>query len=140
MVSRCMAAPALKHHIICQFYPDDKETLFDFDAIILGNVDASEFTLSQLENTVEFVRVRGGGLLMLGGSSSLGNHELSGSYLNTPIAQCLPVELELGSAPPPLAPRRLGRSTTSRQTSADKGYKLQTHTGGESRNLDGLGG
>ena len=39
----------------------DKETLFDFDAIILGNVDASEFTLKQLENTVEFVRIRGGG-------------------------------------------------------------------------------
>ena len=53
------------------FYPDDKETLFDFDAIILGNVDASEFTLKQLENTVEFVRIRGGGLLMLGGSSFL---------------------------------------------------------------------
>ena len=27
-----------------QFYPDDKEMLFDFDAIILGNVDASQFT------------------------------------------------------------------------------------------------
>ena len=93
------------------FYPDDRETLFDFDAIILGNVDASEFTPKQLEDTVEFVRTRGGGLLMLGGSSSLGNHELSGSYINTPIAQCLPVELELGSAPAPLAPRRLPRST-----------------------------
>ena len=72
-----------------QFYPDDKETLFDFDAIILGNVPASEFTLSQLENTVEFVRTRGGGLLMLGGSNSLGNHELFDSYINTPIAQSL---------------------------------------------------
>ena len=59
------------------FYPDDKDTLFDFDAIILGNVDASEFTAAQLENTLEFVRTRGGGLLMLGGSSSLGNHELA---------------------------------------------------------------
>ena len=75
------------------FYPDDKDTLFDFDAIILGNVDASEFTQTQLENTVEFVRTRGGGLLMLGGSSSLGNHELAKSYINTPIAQCLPIEL-----------------------------------------------
>ena len=46
---------------------------------------------------------------MLGGSSSLGNPELSGAYINTPIAQCLPVELELGSPPPPLAPRRTGR-------------------------------
>ena len=123
-----------------QFYPDDKETLFDFDAIILGNVPASEFTLSQLENTVEFVRTRGGGLLMLGGSNSLGNHELFDSYINTPIAQSLPVELELGSPPPPLAPRRLGRSTTSRQTIADKGYKLQLTPEGKVETLMALAG
>ena len=121
-----------------EFYPDDKEMLFDFDAIILGNVDASEFTPSQLENTVEFVRTRGGGLLMLGGSNSLGNHELSGSYINTPIAQGLPVELELGSAPPPLAPRRLGRSTTSSQPIRDKGYKLQLTPEGKVETLMAL--
>ncbi len=98
------------------FYPDAKEVLFDFDAIIIGNVAASYFTKQQLENTVEFVRTRGGGLLMLGGADSLGNHELAESYLNTPIAQMLPVELELGSPPPPPAPRR---------RAAQEGYKLQ---------------
>ena len=117
------------------FYPDDRETLFDFDAIILGNVDASEFTPKQLEDTVEFVRTRGGGLLMLGGSSSLGNHELSGSYINTPIAQCLPVELELGSAPAPLAPRRLPRSTIRSRATDNKGYKLQLTPEGKVENL-----
>ena len=121
-----------------QFYPDDKEMLFDFDAIILGNVAASEFTPSQWENTVEFVRTRGGGLLMLGGSNSLGNHELSASYINTPIAQCLPVELELGSPPPSMAPRRLGRSTTSSQSIADKGYKLQLTPEGKVETLMAL--
>lgn len=121
-----------------QFYPDDREMLFDFDAIILGNVDASQFTPSQLENTVEFVRTRGGGLLMLGGSNSLGNHELSESYINTPIAQCLPVELELGSPPPPTAPRRLGRSITSSQSIADKGYKLQLTPEGKVETLMAL--
>ena len=49
------------------FYPDSKEVLFDYDAIIIGNLPASEFTQTQLENTVEFVRTRGGGFLMLGG-------------------------------------------------------------------------
>ena len=120
------------------FYPDDRETLFDFDAIILGNVDASEFTPKQLEDTVEFVRTRGGGLLMLGGSSSLGNHELSGSYINTQIAQCLPVELELGSAPAPLAPRRLPRSTIRSRSTDNKGYKLQLTSEGKSENLMAL--
>ena len=121
------------------FYPDDKETLFDFDAIILGNVDASQFTPTQLENTFEFVRTRGGGLLMLGGSSSLGNHELAGSYINTPIAQCLPVEIELGSPPAPPTPRRRTRLTTgSRSSGVSKGYKLQLTPDGKVENLMAL--
>ncbi|MYB95277.1 hypothetical protein F4054_13870 [Candidatus Poribacteria bacterium] len=121
------------------FYPDDKETLFDFDAIILGNVDASQFTAAQLENTLEFVRTRGGGLLMLGGSTSLGNHELAGSYINTPIAQCLPVEIELGSPPAPLTPRRRTRLTTGSRTSTEsKGYKLQLTSEGKAENLMAL--
>ena len=120
------------------FYPDDKETLFDFDAIILGNVDASQFTAAQLENTLEFVRTRGGGLLVLGGSSSLGNHELAGSYINTAIAQCLPVEIELGSAPP-TTPRRRTRLTTGARASAEsKAYKLQLTSEGKGENLMAL--
>ena len=116
------------------FYPDDKETLFDFDAIILGNVDASQFTPTQLENTLEFVRTRGGGLLMLGGSSSLGNHELAGSYINTPIAQCLPVEIELGAPPSRITPRR----TSSRFAAKSNGYKLQLTPDGKVENLMAL--
>lgn len=88
------------------FYPDSKEVLFDFDAVIFGNVDASHFTKQQLENTVEFVRTRGGGFLMLGGSKSLGNPQLENSYINTPIAEMLPVELELGQARPADPTRR----------------------------------
>lgn len=121
------------------FYPDDKETLFDFDAIILGNVDASQFTAAQLENTLEFVRTRGGGLLMLGGSSSLGNHELAGSYINTPIAQCLPVEIELGPPPTSTTPRRRTRLTTGARFSTEsKGYKLQLTSEGKAENLMAL--
>ena len=121
------------------FYPDDKETLFDFDAIILGNVDASQFAPAQLENTLEFVRTRGGGLLMLGGSNSLGNHELAGSYINTSIAQCLPVEIELGAAPAPPTPRRRTRLTTGARSSAvSKGYKLKLTSEGKVENLMAL--
>ena len=115
------------------FYPDQKEILFDFDAIILGNVDASQFTHAQLESTHEFVRTRGGGLLMLGGSKSLGNHELSGSYINTPLAQCLPIELELGSLPAPLAPRRRGS-----QPAENAGYQLRLTPDGKVETLMAL--
>ena len=120
------------------FYPNEKEMLFDFDAIILGNVDASEFTRAQLENTLEFVRTRGGGLLMLGGSKSLGNHERAESYINTPIAQCLPVELELGSPPAPLPPRRRAISTIGSQSGKDNGYKLQLTLDGKVETLMAL--
>ena len=78
------------------FYPNTKEDLFNYDGIIFGSIDASQFTKDQLENTAEFVRTRGGGFLMLGGSSSLGNNKVENSYINTPIAQILPVELQLG--------------------------------------------
>ena len=121
------------------FYPDDKETLFDFDAIILGNVDASQFTPAQLENTLEFVRTRGGGLLMLGGSSSLGNHELAGSYINTPIAQCLPVEIELGSPPSPTTSRpRTGLTARSKASATSKAYQLRLTPEGKVENLTAL--
>ena len=87
-------------------YPTSKEVLFDYDAIIFGNIAASKFTRQQLENTVEFIRTRGGGFLMLGGKYSLGNHNMEDSYINTPIAQVLPVELELGTPPAPSPPIR----------------------------------
>ena len=91
-------------------YPTSKEVLFDYDAIIFGNIASSKFSRQQLENTVEFIRTRGGGFLMLGGSNSLGNHSMEDSYINTPIAQVLPVELELGTPPDPGPPR--GRFAT----------------------------
>lgn len=121
-----------------KFYPDSKGVLFDFDAIIFGNVDASQFTGTQLEHTVEFVRTRGGGFLMLGGTSSLGNHEISESYINTPIAQCLPVELELGSPPSPVMPRRRTTRGAGLQPIEDRGYKLQLTPEGKVETLMAL--
>ncbi|HIE30322.1 TPA: hypothetical protein EYP66_23935, partial [Candidatus Poribacteria bacterium] len=85
-----------------ELYPESEEELFSYDGIIWGNVDAAKFSLQQLEYTADFVKTRGGGFLMLGGSRSLG----SGTYINTPIANMLPVELErnseFGNPPNPL--------------------------------------
>ena len=108
------------------FYPDSKELLFNYDAIIIGNLPSSEFTTQQLENTVDFVRTRGGGFLMLGGSDSLGNSDVTDSYLNTPIADLLPVELELGdpskSPPAHLPPAQIPKV---------KGFKVKLTTEGK---------
>ena len=111
-------------------YPDTKEDLFRFDAIIFGNIAASEFTPTQLENTVEFVRTRGGGFLMLGGLRSLGNPNVTGSYLNTPIAELLPVELELGELP-----KAIPSHLSPAQIPHPKGFKLKLTTEGKTEQL-----
>lgn len=109
------------------FYPESKETLFNFDAIIFGNIAATNFTEKQLEDTVEFVRTRGGGFLMLGGTHSLGNSDIAKSYLNTPIAELLPVELELGD-PPEKVPLNLAPS----EVPTPKMFKFKLTTEGKS--------
>ncbi len=120
-------------------YPTSKEVLFDYDAVIFGNIASSKFSKQQLENTVEFIRTRGGGFLMLGGSNSLGNHSLEDSYINTPIAQVLPVELQLGSPPDPAPPR--GRFSTPRQRARNPSlpkYALQLTAEGKADPLMAL--
>ncbi|MFQ6041559.1 MAG: hypothetical protein ACE5PV_11940 [Candidatus Poribacteria bacterium] len=93
-----------------ELYPESKEELFSYDGVIWGNVEASKFSLQQLEYTADFVKTRGGGFLMLGGSRSLGG----GTYINTPIAKMLPVELERNSESglfPPVLGVRGGRNS-----------------------------
>ncbi len=70
-------------------FPTTPEQLFGFQAVILGDIEASYFTPAQLAMLEEFVRVRGGGLLMLGGVNSFG----PGQYANTPVAKMLPFEV-----------------------------------------------
>jgi hypothetical protein len=52
-------------------------------------VEASFFTVEQLRMLADFVSVRGGGLLALGGRRALAE----GGYAGTPMADALPVEL-----------------------------------------------
>ena len=47
-------------------YPNTREALFAYDAIVLANVDPDLLTAMQLELTRAFVAERGGGLLVLG--------------------------------------------------------------------------
>lgn len=70
-------------------FPATREELFNYQAIIIGSVEANYFTPTQQELLQQFVDRRGGGVLFLAGRSSLAD----GGYANTPIAEILPVTL-----------------------------------------------
>lgn len=70
-------------------FPRTREELFKYDALVLGNIPAAYFTKVQLQLMQEFVNLRGGSLLMLGGSKTLGE----GGWGNTVLNDVLPVKL-----------------------------------------------
>lgn len=73
-------------------FPTTREELFGYSGIILGSAEASAFTPVQQRMLEDFVDVRGGGLLALGGLLSFGE----GGWAGTPLAQALPIVI----APP----------------------------------------
>ena len=73
---------------LSQGYPASAEELFKYDAVIFGDVDRNLFTDEQLSLTRDFVSRRGGGFLMLGGSTAFDNR-----FIGTPIEDLLPVTL-----------------------------------------------
>jgi uncharacterized membrane protein len=70
-------------------FPSRVEDLFDYQAILVGSVEASYFTPAQQELLQQFVDRRGGGLLLLGGRASLGD----GGWGASSLAELLPVVL-----------------------------------------------
>jgi von Willebrand factor type A domain len=69
-------------------FPAAKEDLFAYDVVIFGDADISYLSQSQLQNLVEFVTDRGGGVLFVAG-------ELFNplAYHGTPLELLLPIEL-----------------------------------------------
>ena len=76
-------------------FPKTREELFRYRAVILGSVEAAFFTRDQLQMLADFVSVRGGGLLFLGGRRAFGE----GGYTATPLAPVMPVVIS-GEAVP----------------------------------------
>ena len=76
-------------------FPATRAELFRYRAIVLGSIEASFFTHDQLAMLADFVNVRGGGLLLLGGRRAFGE----GGYAGTPLADVMPVELEGAAVP-----------------------------------------
>lgn len=70
-------------------FPSKAEDLFGYEGLILGSIETGFFTTTQRELIKEFADRRGGGILFLGGSSSLAD----GGYDVAPFAELLPVNL-----------------------------------------------
>ncbi|HVZ49092.1 MAG TPA: vWA domain-containing protein, partial [Gemmatimonadaceae bacterium] len=99
-------------------FPKTRAELYRYRAIILGNIEASFFTHDQLAMLADFVSVRGGGLLQLGGRRAFSE----GGYAGTPLADVMPVDVEGPAVPdsltffadlaPALTPAGLGHAVT----------------------------
>ena len=70
-------------------FPTTREELYRYRALVLGSVEASFFTHDQLQMIADFVSVRGGGLLFVGGHSAFAE----GGWIGTPVEEVMPVVL-----------------------------------------------
>jgi len=68
-------------------FPKTADELFRYHALVIDDLESEFFTQDQMQLIKDFVRQRGGGLLMLGGQESFKN----GKYDRTPIGDLLPV-------------------------------------------------
>ena len=70
-------------------FPEDRETLFRYDGLVIGSFSAAGLTEEQQGHIRDFVSERGGSLLMLGGRRGLAD----GGWGNSVVAEALPVQL-----------------------------------------------
>ena len=70
-------------------FPQTAAELFAYDALIIGSIEAAFFNAQQQQWISDFVNLRGGTLLMLGGRRGLSD----GGWGVSTVAQVLPVEL-----------------------------------------------
>ncbi len=76
-------------------FPISKEELYQYDALIIGNVEAISLNTEQHQLIHDFVAERGGTLLMLGGKDALAD----GTWYNSPVNQVLPVAIPQSPTP-----------------------------------------
>jgi uncharacterized membrane protein len=76
-------------------FPKSRAELFQYRGIILGSMEASFFTRDQLAMLADFVNVRGGGLLFIGGRRAFAE----GGYAGTPLADVMPVVVSGDAVP-----------------------------------------
>ena len=77
------------HKALESGFPTTAESLFDYQGLIIGSVEANYFSTTQQQLIRDFVDRRGGGLLFLGGRATLSE----GGYQTSPLADLIPAKL-----------------------------------------------
>lgn len=75
-------------------FPTERAELFDYDALIIGSMNAAELTSEQQEMIRDFVSERGGSFMMLAGLNGLG----LGGWGETVVNEILPSRLNAEEA------------------------------------------
>jgi hypothetical protein len=70
-------------------FPVSRDKLFEYDVLILGDVNVAYFSPSVMSNIADFVKVKGGGLLFVSGERFS-----PGDVSATPLASLLPIDLD----------------------------------------------
>src|SRR5207248_8758656 len=77
-------------HVLEGGFPKTAEELYNYQALVLDDLEAEFFTADQMALLQKFVSDRGGGLLMLGGAECF----QQGKYARTLVGDMLPVYLD----------------------------------------------
>ncbi|MEX2671719.1 MAG: PA14 domain-containing protein [Phycisphaeraceae bacterium] len=93
-------------------FPADRESLFDYDLVIFGELPAALLEEAEMEHLRHFVQNRGGGLIFVDGQ-----REHLREYVETPIGPLLPVAWDESGIDDRL-PTRLTLTQTGRERSA----------------------
>ena len=110
-------------------FPKDAAGLFQYDAIVIDDLEASFFTQDQKTLLSQFVSLRGGGLMMLGGFGTFAR----GGYDRTPIGESLPVYLDQRSTPDPDLEYRL---SLTREGWVQPWIRIESTRDGELKRLE----
>jgi hypothetical protein len=111
-------------------FPKTAEELFDYNALIIDDMEAEFFTADQQQLIKDFVRQRGGGLLMLGGVDTF----KAGKYEKTVVGDMLPVYIE----DPPTLRANTYRLALTREGWLEPWLRLRSDEASEQDRLDSM--
>lgn len=114
-------------------FPKTAEELYQYHAIVIDDLEAEFFSQDQMQLIKEFVRQRGGGLLMLGGAESF----KAGKYDRTLIGDTLPVYVD---EVPPVPENVKFRMQLSREGWLEPWIRLRADEASEQQRLAGMPG